>query len=145
MIDYTREDFATNGGQYDLILGVNGSRSLADYRRALRPNGVYVAVGGSMRQIFAALLLGKFLSGKDGKALRVGTTKVNQADLLTIKEIAEAGQITPLIEGSYSLDEGRAAMQLFGQGRAAGKLVLTIEQPRPLHQAAAAPVAEKVQ
>ena len=62
VIDYTQQDFAESGVQYDLILAVNGSRPLADYRRALRPAGVYVMVGGSTEQIFQALLLGPLFS-----------------------------------------------------------------------------------
>ena len=146
VIDYTREDFTRNGRQYDLILGVNGYHPLAAYRRALRPNGVYVAVGGSMKQIFGALLFGGLHSGRDGKVLRtMGSTHINQADLLTIREMAEAGQLTPVIDGTYALENGRAAMQIFGQGSVAGKLVLTMDQSQPAGQAASVPVAEKIQ
>jgi NADPH:quinone reductase-like Zn-dependent oxidoreductase len=48
VIDYSQEDFLNTGQKYDLILGVNGCRSLADYRRALTPNGRYVMTGGSL-------------------------------------------------------------------------------------------------
>src|SRR5690606_11610545 len=51
VIDYTKEDFAKNGQQYDLILAVNGNRSLADYRRSLKPDGTFVCAGGNMSQI----------------------------------------------------------------------------------------------
>ena len=136
VIDYRREDFAKNGRQYDLILGVNGYRRLADYRRALRPNGVYVAVGGSMKQIFGAMLLGGLYSGREGKVLRtMGATKINLDDLLTIKQMVEAGQVTPVIEGSYALENGRNAMQFFGQGSVAGKVVLTMNHLQPLQAA----------
>ncbi len=50
VIDYTREDFTRNGQKYDLILGVNGYHSLAAYKRALAPTGVYVMAGGSPGQ-----------------------------------------------------------------------------------------------
>src|ERR1041385_6657731 len=47
VIDYTQEDFTQNGKQYDLILAVNGYHPISDYRRALRPEGIFVATGGS--------------------------------------------------------------------------------------------------
>ena len=58
VIDYTQEDFTQNGQRYDLILAVNGYRSISDYKRALSPEGVYVMTGGSMAQLFQAMLLG---------------------------------------------------------------------------------------
>lgn len=51
VIDYTKEDFARNGQQYDLILATNGDRSISDYRHALTAKGVYVQTGKSMAQI----------------------------------------------------------------------------------------------
>ena len=54
VIDYTREDFTKNGQQYDLILAVNGYHPISDYLRALRPEGSYVVVGGSMFQLVQA-------------------------------------------------------------------------------------------
>ena len=58
VIDYTQEDFTQNGQQYDLILAANGYHSISDYRRALSPKGTYVMTGGSMAQMFQAMLLG---------------------------------------------------------------------------------------
>jgi hypothetical protein len=61
-----------------LILAVNGYRSLWAYRRALKPKGIYVLVGGDLPQIFHALLFGKWLSQKGGKTLgSMGSTKIN--------------------------------------------------------------------
>ena len=62
VIDYTHEDFTHNGQRYDLILAVNGYHSIAAYKRALRPEGVYVMTGGSMAQLFQAMLLGPVMS-----------------------------------------------------------------------------------
>src|SRR4030042_1063609 len=62
VIDYTREDFTQNQQHYDLIFAVNGYHSLPAYKRALSPHGIYVCAGGSMEQIFQAMLLGFFMS-----------------------------------------------------------------------------------
>ncbi len=56
--DYTREDFMARGAEYDLILDVVGVRSIATWKRALGPSGIYVSVGGSVAQIPKTLLLG---------------------------------------------------------------------------------------
>lgn len=127
VIDYTQEDFTRNGRHYDLILGINGYHALADYRRALRPNGVYVAVGGTMRQIFAPMLFGSMFSGKEKKTLlSMGSTNINQKDLVAIKELVETGQVKPVVDGCFPLDEARGAMHYFGAGHARGKVVITM-------------------
>src|SRR3989454_6412556 len=59
VIDYTQEDFTKSGQRYDLILAVNGYHSISAYKRALHPEGVYVMTGGSMAQLFQAMLLGQ--------------------------------------------------------------------------------------
>ena len=61
-IDYTKEDFARTGERYDLIVATVGFRSIFDYKRALKPGGIYVATGGTMPQVFQAMLLGPLLS-----------------------------------------------------------------------------------
>jgi NADPH:quinone reductase-like Zn-dependent oxidoreductase len=127
-IDYTQEDFTRRGERYDRILGVNGYHPLADYRRALRPEGIYVALGGTMAQIFQAMLLGPLMS-RGGKSLRsMGATNINQDDLVRIKEMAEAGRIKPVLDNCYSLDEGAEAMRYFGEGHVGGKVVITMAE-----------------
>src|SRR5437588_112279 len=46
VLDYTRADFASSGQKFDLILAVNGDRSIWDYRQTLTTNGRYVMSGG---------------------------------------------------------------------------------------------------
>ena len=58
VIDYTQQDFTRNGQQYDLILAANGYHWINDYKRALKPQGIYVMAGGTNAQIFQAMLLG---------------------------------------------------------------------------------------
>ena len=62
VIDYTKEGLSSTGQLYDLILGINGNRSIFDYRRALNPQGKYFMVGGLDKQIFQAMILGPLLS-----------------------------------------------------------------------------------
>lgn len=126
VIDYTKEDFAQQGPQYDLILAVNGSRSLADYKRALRPGGQYVMIGGSTGQMFQALLLGPLYSLGGSRKMGNLMARISQADLLYLKELIEAGQITPVIDRCYPLEKTPDAMRYLEEGHAQGKIVITI-------------------
>jgi NADPH:quinone reductase-like Zn-dependent oxidoreductase len=125
IIDYTKEDFAASGQQYDVILAANGDRSIWDYRRALSPVGTYVMTGGSTRQLTDALVIGPVLSmgrQKFGNLL----VKPNHADLLFLKELSEAGKIRPTIDRRFRLSEVRAAVRYVEDGRARGKVVVTM-------------------
>ena len=103
VIDYAREDFVESGPRYDLIVATAGYRSIFDYRRALRPGGIYVETGGAFAQIYQALLLGPLLSRIGRKPMRSLMSKPNQRDLLVVKEMIEAGKVTPVIDRCYPL------------------------------------------
>ena len=126
MIDYTQEDFTRNGGQYDLILAVNGYHSLADYRRALKPGGQYLMAGGSNTQIFQALLLGPWYSMGGKQKMGPLTMVANPKDLAFIKELVEARKIKPVIDRFYPLSEAAEALRYVGEGHARGKVVISV-------------------
>ena len=129
VIDYTREDFAKNGKQYDLILATNGDRSISDYRRALSPTGIYVQTGGSMRQMTQAMIQGPWISRTGSQKLgNMGVTKPNQKDLVTMKELLEAGKVKPVIDRCYPLDQTAEALRYLEAGHAQGKVVITVTQ-----------------
>jgi NADPH:quinone reductase-like Zn-dependent oxidoreductase len=128
VIDYTREDFTKNGQCYDLILAANGYRSIWKYRRALNPRGVYVMAGGSMAQIFQALLLGPLLSENGGRKLSGMTARASQQDLLVMNELIEAGKVNPLIDRCYPFAEIREALRYLGEGHAVGKVVISMAE-----------------
>jgi len=127
VIDYTREDFTQNGQQYDLILAANGYHSLADYRRALCPEGVYVGTGGTMAQTFEAMLRGPIISMTGSQKMSNMLVKPNKADLVFMKELIEAGKVTPVIDRCYPLSEVAEALRYLGEGHARGKVVITVE------------------
>lgn len=126
VIDYAREDFSANGHRYDLILGINGNRSINDYRRVLSSHGRYLMIGGSDRQIFQAMILGPLLSKKDGISMGGMTGRTNPKDLAFIKDLLEAGKIRPVIDRSYPLEETHAALRYIGEGHARGKVVIHV-------------------
>jgi NADPH:quinone reductase-like Zn-dependent oxidoreductase len=127
VIDYTREDFTKNGKLYDLILDVIANRSVFAYRRALKPNGSYFAVGGSMAGLFQILFLGPWIKMSSGKNIRVLAVRPSRKDLVFVTELCEAGKIVPVIDKQYPLSEVPQALQYLGDGHAKGKVVITIE------------------
>ena len=125
VLDYARDDFATAGQRFDLILAVNGDRSIWDYRRALSSTGRYVMTGGSNRQLSDALFVGPLLS-MAGQKMGNLLAKPNQADLLLLKEFIEAEAVRPVIERHYQLSEVPDAIRYLETGHASGKLVVAI-------------------
>jgi NADPH:quinone reductase-like Zn-dependent oxidoreductase len=131
VIDYTRTDVADGTRQWDLILDTAGHRSLSRLRHALTPKGTLVIVGSEGR--------GRWLGGFDhnlravalsrlvGQRLRMLSSKPNQEDLQTLRELAEAGKFSPVIGRSYPLGEVPGAIrQMVGGRGGGGKIVITI-------------------
>lgn len=136
VIDYTREDFTNNGKQYDLILDLVAQRSVFAYKRALRPNGRYFCVGGSVATMFQILLLGSWIGRTTGKKIRVLAVQPNPRDMVYITELHEAGKVVPVIDRRYLLSEVPEALRYLGEGRAKGKVVITMEHSdtgQPVH------------
>jgi NADPH:quinone reductase-like Zn-dependent oxidoreductase len=128
VIDYTREDFTKTGQQYDLILDVVAQRSVFAYQRALKPNGRYFMVGGSVATLLPIVLLGPGISRATGKHIRVLAVQRTQHDLLAITELCEAGKIVPVIDRRYPLREVPEALRYLGEGHAKGKIVITVDE-----------------
>lgn len=127
VIDYTREDFTRSGQRYDLILAANAYHSIFDYRRALSRDGIYVMAGGGGVQILQALLLGPLLSLISSRKMRFVSAKINQKDLVFLKDLLEAGKVVPVIDRHYALSDAAEALRYLGEGHAQGKVVLTVE------------------
>jgi NADPH:quinone reductase-like Zn-dependent oxidoreductase len=131
-IDYTREDLADRGGRYDLILDTAGNRPLSRLRRLLAARGTLVIVGGEGggrwtggfgRQIVRAPLLSLFV----GQSLRPLVATVRTQDLDTLRELVEAGSVSPVIDRSYPLSGAAEAIRSLHAGHARGKAVLTLD------------------
>jgi NADPH:quinone reductase-like Zn-dependent oxidoreductase len=134
LIDYRREDFTRSGQRYDLILAANGYHPLSDYRRALSSGGIYVMTGGSMAQMYQAVLLGPWLSMAGKKKMGGLVAQANAKDLLFINELFDAGKIKPVIDRVYPLSEVPDALRYLVGGHARGKVVITIEPESKVKQ-----------
>ena len=128
VIDYTQEDFTQNGQQYDLILAANGYHPISDYKRALSPEGIYVATGGTMTQSLQATMIGPFISMTGRQKMGGMLVKPNKNDLVFIKDLIEANKVAPVIDRRYPLSAAADAFHYMGEGRAQGKVVITVEK-----------------
>lgn len=126
VIDYTQENFTQNGKRYDLILAVNGYHPIGHYKRVLNPDGVYVATGGKLAQIFQAMLLGPLMSMRGKQKFSNTLARVSQEDLTFMAGLLESGRVTPVIDCCFSLNEVPQALGYVGQKHAAGKVIVTI-------------------
>jgi NADPH:quinone reductase-like Zn-dependent oxidoreductase len=128
VIDYTVDDYTTDGQRYDWILDIAGNHSLRECRRALKPRGVYVIVGGPTSRIFAALLLGPFISlvGNRKMGIQMGWKPFKQEDVAMLGQLIEDGNIKPVIDRRYGLTEVPEALRYLESGKARGKIVINI-------------------
>ena len=127
VIDYAQEDFTKNGQRYDLILAANGYHPISAYKRALSPKGMYVMTGGSMAQLYQAMLLGPLISMTGSNKMGNLLSRPNQKDLVCMKELLEAGKVVPVIDRRYPLSETAEAIHYVEKGHARGKVVITME------------------
>jgi len=126
-IDYTKEDFAKGGQKYDLICEVAASHSIGEYKHLLNPGGRFILVGVRGR-LFARLLyylIGGRLSRGD-KKFKFFIAKLNQEDLIFLKQLIEKEQVVSVIDRQYPLSDTGRAIDHLGQGTARGKIVITV-------------------
>ncbi|TMQ72111.1 MAG: NAD(P)-dependent alcohol dehydrogenase [Candidatus Eisenbacteria bacterium] len=127
VIDYTREEFTRRGERYDVVLDIGADRSPADYARALMPNGKLVMVGAPKKPgaLLARIVEALILRGRDRRRI-ILSARASHEDLVALKELVEAGQLTPVIDRTYPLSEVPEAFRYFGTGGVRGKVVISI-------------------
>ncbi|MBP6682566.1 MAG: NAD(P)-dependent alcohol dehydrogenase [Halioglobus sp.] len=133
VIDYTREDYTAGGRQYDLILDNVGNHSPWKNSKVMTADGTLVMIGGPggdwigpLGNPLAALALSPFVD----QEFVVFMAQLNQQDLALLAELAQSGAVTPVIERRFPLAEVPAAISYSEEGRARGKIVIDVEQPR---------------
>jgi NADPH:quinone reductase-like Zn-dependent oxidoreductase len=127
VIDYTQQNFRDGDERYDFILDNVGDRSMADTRRALTPNGTLLSNGGG----HAAGKLGRTIRGFLASLVvrqqaRPSVKTQNRSDLIALKELVEAGQVRPVIGGTYPLSQTAEAISQVAAGHARGTLVIAV-------------------
>jgi NADPH:quinone reductase-like Zn-dependent oxidoreductase len=124
VIDYTQEDFTVGGPRYDLILDQVANHSFSDSRRALTPKGIYIPNSGhsGLGFIVKAFVLSLFVRQQGAPYIAIPKNQ----DLVDLKELIEAGKVTPVIDRTYPLSETPEAFGYLDQGHAQGKVVITV-------------------
>jgi len=130
VIDYTREDFTRSDERYDLMLDVAGSRSWSKCSRVLNPQATLVLVGGPkanrwfgpLGHVVKVRLRGLLARRK----VVFFIAKFNKADMLVLRELLEAGKVTPVIDRRYELSDIPDAFRYLGEGHCRAKVVITV-------------------
>lgn len=127
LIDYRDTDYTQTGKQYGYILDVIAHKRAADYKRALKPGGVFAMIGGSMGGLlFQMMLVQPLFSVFRKKKLGIMGYRVSQEGLNELSLLFEENKITPIIDKVFPLDETADAFRYFGEGNFKGKIVISI-------------------
>ena len=130
LIDYTQEDIAKRDERYDVILDVAASRSLRDLRRMLVPGGTLVCVGAAKRGgwlgIFARLLAIFVRSRVLRQRVVFYVASIRREDLAYLKELIDTSRVRPIVDRTYSLEDGREAVRYAMGGHGRAKVVITM-------------------
>jgi NADPH:quinone reductase-like Zn-dependent oxidoreductase len=127
VLDYTKVDYTKTGERYDWIVDTDSHHPILGIRRALRPRGVYVTLGGTGRTILSAMAVGPIITLATDKWMGMllwwKPFKVDDVD--TLKALIAAGKVRPVIDRRYPLSEVVDALRYVDEGRASGKVVIT--------------------
>ena len=122
VIDYTREDFTSNGKSYDIIFDTVGKTSLLDSIKSLKENGSYLqAVSGP-----AVLIQMQFASRRTGKTLIGGTATPTKDDLDFLSAMVEQGKVKAVIDRCYTLEQMIEAHRYVDAGHKKGNVVISV-------------------
>jgi NADPH:quinone reductase-like Zn-dependent oxidoreductase len=122
VIDYTKEDFTQDGETYDLILDILGKSSFSRCKRSLKSKGIQLFASFKMKQLFQMLWTSLIGDKKVICAMAPGSL----ADLISVKELVEAGKIKAIIDRCYPLEQAAEAHRYVEQGHRLGQVVITV-------------------
>jgi NADPH:quinone reductase-like Zn-dependent oxidoreductase len=130
VIDYTKEDFTASGKRYDVILDNVSNHSLSRLRQALTATGVLIPNGGNFgnRWFSSAgrLIRARLMFRSGTQRARNFLVATNHDDLVALKELIEAGKVTPVLDRTYPLSDAAQAIDHVGAGHAQGKVAITV-------------------
>lgn len=129
VVDYTRTDFTRTEKRYDVILDNVEAQPLADVRRTLTPAGTLIpnsGRGGRWLGPLGRIVKARVLSGFTRQQLKPFLSVGKRQDLLTLADLLATGQVTPVIDRTYPLDEAADALRYVAAGHTRGKVVITV-------------------
>jgi NADPH:quinone reductase-like Zn-dependent oxidoreductase len=125
ILDYNKKDDLDRLGQYDLILGVNGYHPLRFYQKHLNRGGIYVCIGGDGRQIAQAMLQGPIRGLFTGLTFKSLVAKNNPEDTEILANMADQGQLHPIIDSVFPMEHVQKAYQHYASGKTLGKVIIS--------------------
>ena len=126
-IDYRSGDVIESDQRYDLIIDVQARRSVRDWQQVLTPDGAYLMVGGSTWRILHGVFAGMVISQSSDMKLGIMPGWPHEPrDMEDVDALIESGAVRPVIERTYPLEEAAAALRHVADGKALGKVVVTI-------------------
>jgi len=127
VFNYKKEDYTESGEAYDVIVDLVGNHSLSKNRSVMTTNGRLVMVGGSSGNWFgvlkgpiAAIVSGPFVD----QEMILLLAELSEDDLMEIAELVERGDVIPVIDRRFSLEDVPAAIRYSEKGRARGKILI---------------------
>jgi len=123
VIDYIRENFTHNGETYDLIFDILGKSSFSRYQKSLTPNGILLFACFKLEQLFQML----WTSRNGSQTVICAIAPGSREDLLTVKELVEAGKIKAIIDKRYPLEQTAEAHRYIEQGHKRGNVVIRFQ------------------
>ncbi len=127
IVDYSKEDFTRRAQRYDAFFDIAATRSLRDCLRVLEPNGTFVLAGaakGGLAAILARLVASLALSRVVSQRMVTFVARTSYADLLILKELIEAGKLSPVIDREFALSEVPDAIRYVTNGLGRAKVVI---------------------
>lgn len=124
VLDYKRSNYTYGAVQYDYILDFVGAHSIAQNRKVLNSKGTYVMVGGSIKRILQAALLGPLISLGSQQKIGLLVHQQNKEDIQYLLTLFKNGKVKPIIDRTYHLKDAKAGLRYLGAGQARGKVLL---------------------
>lgn len=130
VLDYATDDITDGSTTYDVVVDIAGNTPLARFRKVLAPRGRIVVVGSETDEaVFGGL--GRGVRGALGSAVRRQKTVMfvaseSGADLAELGPLLESGQVRPVVDRVYPLDEVPTAMRYLESGEVRGKVAIKV-------------------
>jgi NADPH:quinone reductase-like Zn-dependent oxidoreductase len=122
-IDYSREDFAENTGAYDVIFSMVAKTPYSSCIKALRPGGRYLLANPRLADMFRSVLTSLFTS----RTAIFAFAAEKQEELLTLKQMIEAGKISATVDKVYPLEQAAAAHRRVETEQRLGTVIISTE------------------
>jgi NADPH:quinone reductase-like Zn-dependent oxidoreductase len=128
VLDYRSVDYTKAPERYDWILDTDSHHSILAVRRALRPKGVYVTLGGTAFPILSAMLFGSLISRFSDRSsgLVLWWKPFNPPDVATVTNLIAEGKVRPVIDRRFPLAEIVDALRYVDEGHPKGKVIITM-------------------